>query len=291
MRIKSNGNLKKRKYHTAAVFALFRLAALLTAAALAAIILFLIIKGAGSISWDFLSQAPAASMTKGGIFPAIIGTFYLTAGAMLAALPLGLATAIYLSEYARPGRINYVIRLSVVNLAGVPSVIFGLFGLAFFVSKLGLGISILSGSLTLALIIMPTIISASEEALKQIPLSYREASYALGASHWQTVFKVVLPAAAPGIITGSVLSLARAAGETAPIMYTAAVFYTLHLPSSPFDPVMALPYHIYKLATAGTHEALIPMRYGACLVLVCLVLGMSLAAIIIRTKIRRNKQW
>lgn len=284
-------SLSARKRRSAFVFGLFRLAAIITAAALASIVLFLLVKGMGVISWEFLSQFPTDSMTKGGILPAIVGTFYLTVGAMLVALPLGLATAIYLSEYARPGRITAIIRLSVVNLAGVPSIIFGLFGLAFLVTKLGFGISILSGALTLALIIMPTIINASEEALKQIPLSYREASYALGANRWQTIHKVVLPAALPGVITGSILGLARAAGETAPIMYTAATFYTLSLPTSIFDPVMALPYHIYKLATVGTHAALEPIQYGACLVLMGLVLGLSLTAIIIRSKLRRDKKW
>lgn len=284
-------SLKARQQRTIAVFALFRLAAVITGCALVGIITFLLIKGIGVISWDFLTSFPQDSMVKGGIFPAIVGTFYLTTGAMLIALPLGLATAVYLSEYARPGRITSVIRLGVVNLAGVPSVIFGLFGLAFFVSRLGLGVSIVSGAFTLALIILPTIISAAEQALKQVPLAYREASYALGASQWQTIFRVLLPAAAPGIITGSILALARAAGETAPIMYTAATFYMLHLPSSIFDPVMALPYHIYKLASVGTHEALEPIQYGACLVLIGLVLGLSLAAIILRAKLRRNKTW
>jgi phosphate transport system permease protein len=284
-------SLKARKQRMIVVFALFRLSALITAVILAAIVLFLLVKGLGCVNWSFLTEFPRDSMTKGGIFPAIVGTFYLTVGAMLVALPLGLATAIYLSEYAKPGRLTAVIRLSVVNLAGVPSVIFGLFGLALLVSKLGLGISIVSGSITLALIIMPTIISASEEALKQIPDSYREASYALGANQWQTIRKVVLPAALPGVITGSILGLARAAGETAPIMYTAATFYTTSLPSSPFDSVMALPYHIYKLATVGVHEALRPIQYGSCLVLIALVLGLSVTAIIIRTKIRRNRKW
>ncbi len=284
-------SLKARKQRTVLVFALFRLTALITALFLAGIVGFLLVKGAGSISIGFLTSFPTDSMTKGGIFPAIVGTFYLTVGAMLIALPLGVATAIYLSEYAKQGRLTAVIRLSVANLAGVPSVIFGLFGLAFFVSRLGLGISLLSGALTLALIILPTIITAAEEALKQIPASYREASFALGASRWQTIRKVVLPASLPGIITGSILGLARAAGETAPIMYTAATFYTLALPSSVLDPVMALPYHIYKLATVGTHDALEPIQYGSCLVLIGLVLGLSLTAIIIRARIRRDKKW
>ena len=284
-------SLKARKMRSSFVLWLFRLAAWLTACVLGAIIVFLVIKGAGAISWGFLTEFPRNSMTEGGIFPAIVGTVYLTLGALLLALPLGVATAIYLNEYSRSGKVAALIRLSVTNLAGVPSIIFGLFGLALFVSTLGLGISLLSGSLTLALLILPTIISASEEALKQIPLSFREASFALGASRWQTIAKVVLPAAAPGIITGSILGLARAAGETAPIMYTAATFYALHLPSSLFDPIMALPYHIYKLATVGVHDEQIPIQYGSCLVLIGLVLGLSLTAIIIRTRLRRSKTW
>jgi phosphate transport system permease protein len=231
-------------------------------------------------------------MTKGGIFPAIVGTIYLTIGAIIVALPLGVASAIYLSEYAKPGKVLTTIRLGINNLAGVPSVVFGLFGLALFVGYFGFGISILSGSLTLGLLILPTVVGASEEALRQVPATFREASLGLGATRWQTIRKVVLPAALPGILTGSILGIGRAAGETAPIMFTAATFYTLRMPESVFNEVMALPYHIYVLATAGTHiEQTRPLQYGTVLVLITLVLGMCTAAIILRTRMRRKKRW
>jgi phosphate transport system permease protein len=231
-------------------------------------------------------------MTKGGIYPAIVGTFYLTVGAMVVALPLGVAAAIYLSEYAKEGRLLTVIRLGIQNLAGVPSVVFGLFGLALFVVFFGFGTSIIAGSLTLGLLILPTVIGASEEALRQVPSTFREASLALGATRWQTIRKVVLPAALPGILTGSILGLGRAAGETAPIMFTAATFFARYLPESVMDEVMALPYHIYVLATAGTHiEQTRPLQYGTVLVLISMVLGLSLLAILLRARMRRTKQW
>jgi phosphate transport system permease protein len=211
---------------------------------------------------------------------------------LLVALPLGVASAIYLSEYAAQGRAVRIIRLGIQNLARVPSVVFGLFGLALFCVFFGMGVSIMAGSLTLGLLILPTVIGASEEALHQTPASFREASLGLGATRWQTIRKVVLPAALPGILTGSILAIGRAAGETAPIMFTAATFYTLQLPSSPMDQVMALPYHIYVLATAGVHiDQTRPLQYGAALVLICLVLGMSLTAVIIRARMRRKRNW
>ena len=284
--------LRARKTRQAVMFLLFRLATFLVIAALGGIILFIIINGIGAISWTFLTDIPRDSMTKGGIFPAIMGTIYLTLGAVLVALPLGVASAIYLSEYARDGKVLTIIRLGINNLAGVPSVVFGLFGLALFVGYMGLGISILAGSLTLGLLILPTVVGASEEALRQVPATFREASLGLGATRWQTIRKVVLPAALPGILTGSILGIGRAAGETAPIMFTAATFYTLHLPSSPFDEVMALPYHIYVLATAGTHiDQTRPLQYGTVLVLMTLVLGLCLTAIVIRARMRRKKRW
>jgi phosphate transport system permease protein len=273
-------------------FGAFRLAAGIVVAALGALIFFLIIQGAGAINWTFLTEPPLDAMTKGGIFPAIVGTIYLTVGAILVALPLGVASAIYLSEYAREGRTLEVIRLGIQNLAGVPSVVFGLFGLALFVVFLGFGMSILAGSLTLGFLILPTVIGASEEALHQVPATFREASLTLGATRWQTIRKVVLPAAMPGILTGSILGIGRAAGETAPIMFTAATFYTVDLPSSPLDAVMALPYHVYVLATAGTHiSETRPLQYGTVLVLISLVLGLNLVAIVIRARMRRKKRW
>ena len=283
---------QKRHVKEFIAFGLFRLAGVLVVLSLGSIILFILVQGVGALNLEFLIEVPKEAMTKGGILPAIVGTLLLTLGAILTALPLGIASAIYLSEYAKDGKAVFIIRLGIQNLAGVPSVVFGLFGLALFVTLFGFGISLLAGSLTLGLLILPTIIGASEEALRQVPASFREAALALGATRWQAIRKVVLPAALPGILTGSILGIGRAAGETAPIMFTAATFYTLHLPKSPLDEVMALPYHIYVLATAGTHiDQTRPLQYGTVLVLMILVLGMSLTAIILRAKIRKTKRW
>lgn len=272
------------------MFALFKIAALVNGAALAVIVFFLVAKGWRAVNWTFLTQAPTDSMTKGGILPCIIGTLALSLGAILVALPIGVASAVYLNEYARPGRTLRMIRLGINNLAGVPSVVFGLFGLAFFVVWLNFGVSILSGALTLGAMSLPVIIGASEEALRTVPDTYREASLALGATKWQTIYRVVLPAALPGILTGAILGISRAAGETAPIMFTAAVFYSPKMPSSLFDEIMALPYHIYVLATAGTDiEATRPLQYGTALVLITLVLGMNLVAILYRSRLRRRR--
>jgi phosphate transport system permease protein len=229
------------------------------------------------------------SMTKGGILPCIIGTICLSLGAIIVAFPIGVASAIYLHEYARPGRIMRIIRLGINNLAGVPSIVFGLFGLAFFVVWLKLGVSILSGALTLGAMTLPVIIGASEEALRAVPDTYREASLGLGATKWRTIYRVVLPSALPGILTGAILGISRAAGETAPIMFTAAVFYTPSLPSSIFDEIMALPYHVYVLATAGTEiEATRHLQYGTALVLIVLVFGLNLVATLYRSRLRRR---
>ena len=284
--------LKKRQLKQTVAFGALRLCILLVLGALGGILLFVFIQGIGAISWTFISDIPRDSMTKGGIYPAILGTLYLTIGAMLVALPLGVASAVYLSEYATDGKLLRLVRLGIQNLAGVPSVVFGLFGLALFCVFFGAGTSIVAGSLTLGLLILPTVISASEEALRQVPATFREASLGVGATRWQTIRKVVLPAALPGILTGSILGLGRAAGETAPIMFTAATFYTRYLPESVFDEVMALPYHIYVLATAGTHiEQTRPLQYGTVLVLISLVLGLSLIAIFVRIRMRRIKKW
>ncbi len=285
-------SLRARRLRQALAFGLLRLSVVVVLASLGGILFFILAHGAGAITWEFLTGAPRDAMTKGGIFPALVGTLYLTLGAMLVSLPLGVAAAIYLSEYARPGRLLNLVRLGIQNLAGVPSVVFGLFGLALFCVVFGLGTSLAAGSLTLGLLILPTIIGAAEEALRQVPDTFREASLALGATRWQTIRKVVLPAALPGILTGGILGLGRAAGETAPIMFTAATFYTLHLPTSPLDQVMALPYHIYVLATAGTHiEQTRPLQYGTVLVLIGLVLGLSLTAMVVRSRMRRKQRW
>ncbi|MBF0525213.1 MAG: phosphate ABC transporter permease PstA [Deltaproteobacteria bacterium] len=286
------GSRRYRMMTERVAFGVIRLLAGLVVITLGGIVLFLIYQGAGAVNWSFLTEAPRDAMTKGGIFPAIIGTFYLTIGSSLIALPLGVASAIYLSEYAREGWLLKLIRLGIQNLAGVPSVVFGLYGLALFVVFLGFGVSILAGSLTLGFLILPTVIGASEEAFRQVPSTFREASLALGATKFQTICRVVLPSAMPGVLTGSILGIGRAAGETAPIMFTAATFYTKHLPNSPFDQVMALPYHIYVLATSGTHiDQTRPLQYGTVLVLISLVLGINIFAIIIRTRMRRKKTW
>jgi len=273
-------------------FLAVRLSALIIAVAIGGFLAYIFVNGIGAINWEFLTQPPRDSMTKGGIMPAILGTFYLTAGAIIIALPLGVASAIYLSEYAKEGKVIRIIRVGVNCLAGVPSIVFGLFGLGLFVVFLKFGSSILSGALTLAFLILPTIIGAAEEALKGVPQTFREASLGLGVSKWQTILRIVLPNALPGILTGSILGIGRAAGETAPIMFTAAAFFTAKLPSSIFDEVMALPYHVYVLATAGTHiEETRHIQYGTVLVLVALVLGIDLIAIVIRSYMRKNKGW
>jgi phosphate transport system permease protein len=280
---------RKRRFFQGLMFLVFRIAAVINGLALLVIIYFLVANGWQAINWTFLTQAPTDSMTKGGILPCIVGTLCLSIGAIAVALPIGVASAIYLHEYASPGRLMRIIRLGINNLAGVPSVVFGLFGLAFFVTWLKFGISILSGALTLGAMTLPVIIGAAEEALRAVPQTYREASLALGATKWQTIYRVVLPAALPGILTGAILGISRAAGETAPIMFTAAVFFSPHLPTSIFDKIMALPYHIYVLATAGTEiEKTRHLQYGTALVLIVLVLGMNLFAILYRSRLRRR---
>jgi phosphate transport system permease protein len=254
---------------------------------LGSIIYFITSRGIAVISWEFLTEVPRKAMTKGGVAPAIVGTLYLTLGAIAFALPLGLGAAIYLCEYS-PGNITLnIIRLSINNLAGIPSVVFGLFGFAVFVKIFGFGVCILSGSLTLGIMALPGIISASQEAILAVPQSYKEASLALGATHWQTIKKVVLPTALPGILTGVILNIGRVAGETAPILFTAATFYTRDYPTSVFSEVMALPYHIYALMTEGTHpEVQTAIAYGCALILLSLVLAISACAIILRQKQR-----
>lgn len=254
---------------------------------LGSILYFIAARGAGALSWEFLTQPPRAGMTQGGVAPAIIGTFYLTLGAILFALPLGLACAIYLCEYS-PGNIAVsIIRISINNLAGVPSVVFGLFGMAVFVKFFGFGVSILSGSLTLGIVVLPVLISSAQEALLAVPHSIREASLALGATRWQTIKKIVLPTALPGILTGVILSIGRVAGETAPILFTAAAFYLKGYPRSVFSEVMALPYHIYALMTEGAHpKEQSVIAYGCSLILLLLVLAVSCVAIIIRQRQR-----
>lgn len=241
-----------------------------------------------ALSWDFLTEAPRNMMSEGGIWPCLVGTFLLAAGALVIALPLGVVSAVYLNEYNLDSPLMTIIRLSVANLAGVPSIIFGLFGLTFFVVFCDFGVSLLSGILTLAVLSLPIIINTTETALKQVPQDWREASLALGATRFETIFKVILPNALPGILTGAILALARAAGETAAVMYTGTVFLTQKDGVSLWEPVMALPYHVYVMATSGTNiEATRPLQYGTSLVLVALVFVMSLGAIWLRERRRK----
>jgi len=260
---------------------------LITLFFLGVIIYFISVRGFKVISWEFLTQGPRMGMTQGGIAPAIVGTFYLTLGAILFALPLGIACAIYLCEYSPKGFVVNLIRISINNLAGVPSVVFGLFGLAVFVKFFGFGISILSGSLTLGILTLPLIISSAQEALLAVPQSIREASLSLGATRWETIKNIVLPTALPGILTGVILSIGRVAGETAPILFTAAAFYTRGYPKSIFSEVMALPYHIYALMTEGVHpDQQTAIAYGCSLILLFMVLMISGIAIYIRQRQR-----
>lgn len=264
-------------------FALFRVLSGVIVTILFVILAFIIIKGAGVISWDFITTAPSDGMKGGGIWPAIVGTFYLMVGSAVVSFPLGIMSGIYMHEYARSGRIVRFIRMMTNNLAGIPSIVFGLFGMALFVNYFGFGDSILAGSLTLGLLALPIVIRTTEEALKAIPDSFREGSLALGATKLQTIRKVILPMAMPNIMTGLILSLGRVSGETAPILFTCAAYFLPQLPHSVFDQCMALPYHLYVLATSGTDmEKQIPIAYGTALVLVAIILVVNLVANLLR---------
>lgn len=254
------------------------------------VIVVIVQKGLPAISWEFLSEMPRRGMRAGGILPAIVGTFYLVIGAVSFALPIGLSAAIYLSEYSREGFMNRLVRLAIINLAGVPSVVFGLFGLALFVGFFRFGASILAGSLTLGVMILPVIITSSREALESVPQTFREVSLSLGATKLQTIRHAVLPHALPGVLTGAILGLGRAAGETAPILFTVAAFYLPKLPQSVFDQAMALPYHLYVLSTQVPNVDQ-KIRYGTALVLLAIVLMMNLVAVTIRSYFRSQKKW
>jgi len=287
--IESNKNrLFLRKLKEKLVFGFFASTLVAALGVLAIIIYFIFSRGIGVINWEFITAMPKNGMTEGGIFPAILGSFYLVVASILVATVFGVFAAIYMVEYAEENKIIHLIRIGVNNLAGVPSVVFGLFGLGVFVKVLGFGVSILSGACTLAIVVLPTIIRASEEALMTVPDEYRHASLALGATQWQTIKNVVLPASLPGILTGCILGVGRVAGETAPIIFTAATFYTGKLPSSIFNEVMALPYHIYALVTAGTSPKQIPLAYGTAVVLLFLVISINLVAIALRSYYGNN---
>lgn len=255
-----------------------------------AIIGYILIKGAPAISWEFLSAMPRDGMRQGGILPAIVGTLYLTVGTAVFSVPLGIAAAIYISEYARDTFLTRIIRIAIINLAGIPSVVYGLFGLGLFVLFLRLGTSILAASLTLSIMTLPVIISTAEEAMRSVPQSFRVVSVSLGATRWQTIWRIVLPQALPGILTGVILGLERAAGETAPILFTGAAFFLPQLPHSPMDATMALPYHIFVISTQVPGMP-VQVQYGTVLVLLVFVLGMNLIATAIRQRARAKRQW
>lgn len=284
--------MSKRQFNQLAGVLLMRLCLVLTLAFLLLFLGTILSRGMKVINWSFLTQAPLNAMTEGGIFPALVGTFWLSVLAMAIAVPLGIATAIFLRSYGKPRWLMQIARISINTLAGIPSIVYGLFGLAFFVNMMHLGVSLISGALTLAVLALPMIVNASEEALRSVPNDFNDASLALGATQSQTILRVLIPAALPNILTGIIISIGRVAGETAPIMFTAATFYSLRLPKSCSDEVMALPYHIYALMTEGTHASKqVPIAYGTAVVLLLLVIGISLTAIIIRYRIRKKRQW
>ena len=271
-------------------FSLLGLVTLLVVAPIVLTILYVITQGYKAVSWEFITQAPRNGMRAGGIFPAIVGTIILVIGTMLFSLPLGVLSAIYLVEYAKDNWFTRLMKLSVVNLSGIPSIVYGLFGFTLFVMFLRLGTSILAGCLTLAIMSLPVVITATKEALEAVPAYYREISLSLGATKWQTVRRCVLPYAIPGILTGTVLSLSRAAGETAPILFTVAAFYLPRLPHSVFDQVMALPYHLYVISTQVPNMPL-KISFATGFVLIALVFLMNLVSIVLRTHYRKKQQW
>lgn len=263
---------------------------LLTILPILAVVVYILIQGAPAISPEFISGYPRDGMRAGGIWPAIVGTLSLTLGTAIFAVPLGIGAAIYLSEYATENRWTRLIRIAIINLAGIPSVVYGLFGLGLFVLFLRFGTSILAGSLTLSIMTLPVIISTTEEALRAVPQSFRTVSISVGATQWQTIRRIVLPQALPGILTGVILGLERAAGETAPILFTVAAFFLPRLPSSPLDATMALPYHLYVISTQVPGMP-IKIQYGTALVLLTFVLSMNFFASTIRSRARRKRQW
>jgi phosphate transport system permease protein len=271
-------------------FSLLTLVVVATIIPILAVIIYIIYEGFPAISWEFLSGFPRDGMRQGGILPAIVGTFYLTLGTAIFSVPLGIAAAIYLSEYATENAATRLIRIAIINLAGIPSVVYGLFGLGLFVFFLKFGTSLLAASLTLSIMTLPVIISAAEEALRAVPQSFRTVSVSLGGTRWQTIRRIVLPQALPGIITGVILGLERAAGETAPILFTGAAFFLPHLPNSPLDATMALPYHLFVISTQ-VPEMPFQIQYGTALVLITFVLGMNLVATWIRSRARAKRQW
>ncbi len=271
-------------------FTIITLLALVVVLPILAIVIYIVAEGVSAINWEFLSAMPRDGMKAGGIWPAIVGTLWLTLGTAIVAVPIGVGAAIYLAEYAGDNALTRAIRIAIINLAGIPSVVFGLFGLGLFVIFLQFGTSILAGSLTLGIMTLPIIISTSEEALRAVPQSFRVVSISLGGTRWQTIRRVVLPQALPGIFTGIILGLERAAGETAPILFTVAAFFLPRLPSSIFDQTMALPYHLFVISTQVPGMP-IRIQYGTALVLLIFVLSLNLVATLIRRRYRQARVW
>ncbi len=271
-------------------FSLITLVAVMTVIPIVGVIIFIVYQGGSAISLEFLTGLPRDGMREGGILPAIVGTLYLTIGTAIFSVPLGIAAAIYLSEYASDNKWTRLIRLAIINLAGIPSVVYGLFGLGLFVLFLQFGTSILAASLTLSIMTLPIIISTAEEALRSVPQAFRTVSISLGATRWQTIRRIVIKEALPGILTGVILGLERAAGETAPILFTGAAFFLPRLPQSPFDATMALPYHLFVISTQ-VPEMPIQIQYGTALVLLVFVLTMNIIATVIRSRARARRQW
>ena len=271
-------------------FSLLTFIAIATVLPIFLIVYLIVVQGLPALSWEFISDYPSNGMRSGGILPAIVGTVLLTFGTAIVTMPLGIGAAIYLSEYATENRWTRMIRLAIISLAGIPSVVYGLFGLGLFVLFMNMGTSILAGALTLGLMTLPVVISASEEALRVVPQSFRVVSISLGATQWQTIRRILLPQAVPGILTGVILGLERAAGETAPILFTAAAFYLPQLPTSPLDATMALPYHLYVISTQvpGMPSEI---QYATALILLVFVLSMNIIATAIRSRARAKRQW
>ena len=271
-------------------FVILRLVCILTVLPIIAMVVYILVRGMPAISWTFLTAMPSDGMRAGGIFPALVGTFYLTLGTAIFSVPLGIAAAIYLAEYASDNRWTQLIRIAIINLSGIPSVVYGLFGLGLFVLFLHFGTSILSASLTLSIMTLPVIISTTEEALRSVPFSFRLVSISLGTTRWQTIWRIILPEALPGILTGVILGLERAAGETAPILFTGASFFLPRLPNSPLDATMALPYHLFVISTQVPGMP-IQIQYGTVLVLLAFVVIMNTIATVIRSRARARRQW
>jgi phosphate transport system permease protein len=285
----SPGTVRRRRIQRAGFLGL-SMATALTVIPIIMVVIYIYWKGVPAVSWEFVSEFPSDGMRSGGILPAIIGTFWLTLGTAVVAVPLGVGAAIYLSEYAPDNRLTRSIRIAIINLAGIPSVVYGLFGLGLFVLFLNFGTSILAGSLTLSIMTLPVIISTTEEALRAVPNSFRVVSISMGGTRWQTIRRVVLPQALPGTLTGIILGLERAAGETAPILFTVAAFFLPRLPSSVFDSTMALPYHLFVISTQVPGMP-VQIQYGTAVVLLTFVLIMNLIATVIRSVARARRQW